>query len=110
MTPPGKTGDVPLGSLSGGERSYVAVCFICSLWVCMQTPFKFLDEFDVFMDVKHRELAINLLYSLGNKSTCNQMFLLTPNDVKSKEVLKDFKVENCSIFTLKDPERGNVRD
>ena len=42
-----KTHDVK--SLSGGERSFSTVCFICSLWCLMESPFRCLDEFDVFM-------------------------------------------------------------
>lgn len=36
-------------SLSGGERSYATVAFIMALWDCMELPFYFMDEFDVFM-------------------------------------------------------------
>lgn len=34
--------------LSGGERSYSTVAFLLSLWSCVDFPFFFLDEYDVF--------------------------------------------------------------
>lgn len=35
-------------NLSGGERSYTTVAFLLSLWSCVDHPFYFLDEYDVF--------------------------------------------------------------
>lgn len=35
-------------ALSGGERSYSTVAFLISLWSCVDHPFYFLDEYDVF--------------------------------------------------------------
>ena len=33
----------------GGEKSYSTICFILAIWEAMETPFRCLDEFDIFM-------------------------------------------------------------
>lgn len=43
-------------NLSGGERSYTTVAFLISLWTCVDHPFFFLDEYDVFT-VNHIKLG-----------------------------------------------------
>lgn len=40
--------EINLKTLSGGERSYSTVAFLLSLWSCVDHPFYFLDEYDVY--------------------------------------------------------------
>lgn len=45
----GSQGCNSTSNLSGGERSFSTVAFLYALWKCMDLPFYFLDEFDVYM-------------------------------------------------------------
>lgn len=48
-------------SLSGGERSFSTVAFVLSLWHHCSSPFKLMDEIDVFMDMVTRRVSYNAL-------------------------------------------------
>ncbi|XP_060805756.1 structural maintenance of chromosomes protein 6 [Amyelois transitella] len=70
-------------SLSGGERSYSTVAFIMALWECIELPFYFMDEFDVFMDNVNRKIVMELLIDHALKNTSRQFVFLTPQDASS---------------------------
>jgi chromosome segregation ATPase len=62
-------------SLSGGERSFSTVAFVLSLWHHCQSPFKLMDEIDVFMDMVTRRLSYNALIKFAQKPDCQGQFI-----------------------------------
>lgn len=93
-------------SLSGGERSYLTVAFFIALWSCIDHPFFFLDEYDVFtvgfsiriiakfhffdgikslQDVVNRSYITKLLLNEAQKHASSQFVFLTPLDVSDIE-------------------------
>ncbi|NWZ82120.1 SMC6 protein, partial [Poecile atricapillus] len=67
-----------LRSLSGGERSFSTVCFILSLWNISESPFRCMDEFDVFMDMLNRRIAIDMILERADFQRHRQFILFTP--------------------------------
>ncbi|KRZ47847.1 Structural maintenance of chromosomes protein 6 [Trichinella nativa] len=66
-----------LRSLSGGERSFVTICFLLSIWNVTDTPFRCLDEFDIFMDMVNRDLSTEMLLEFAEmESNKNRQFLI----------------------------------
>ncbi|NWV12805.1 SMC6 protein, partial [Ptilonorhynchus violaceus] len=72
-----------LRSLSGGERSFSTVCFILSLWNISESPFRCLDEFDVYMDMLNRRIAIDMILERAYFQTYRQFILFTPLSMSS---------------------------
>lgn len=64
-------------TLSGGERSFAGVCLLLSLWPFTNSPFKILDEFDVFMDSLNRKKVIEMLFKYF-RNCDEQIILITP--------------------------------
>jgi len=90
-------------SLSGGERSFSTICFIMALWEAMESPFRVLDEFDVFMDMVNRRISMNMLLKIAEEQSNRQFILLTPQDMSN--VAAGNRVR---IFRMQDPERGQT--
>ncbi|XP_065365152.1 structural maintenance of chromosomes protein 6 [Calliphora vicina] len=86
-------------ALSGGERSYSTVAFLISLWSCVDHPFYFLDEYDVFTDEVNREYMTRLLIDEGRKRVLRQYSFLTPQDMTLEP--KNF----IKIHRLAEPDR-----
>jgi chromosome segregation ATPase len=74
-----------------------------ALGEAIETPFRIMDEFDVFLDTHARKLAISTLVHMAKSMEHRQFIFITPQDVSSVKI--DEKVR---VFTLKPPERNEV--
>lgn len=91
-------------SLSGGERSYGTVAFLIALWESCNSPFRILDEVDVFMDVVTRSTAMQILVENAKMKQGKQYIFLSPLGVPVDE-------EFVHVHQMPDPVRGiNSRD
>ncbi|NXK04234.1 SMC6 protein, partial [Herpetotheres cachinnans] len=88
-------------SLSGGERSFSTVCFILSLWSITESPFRCLDEFDVYMDMVNRRIAMDMILKVADSQRHRQFILLTPQNMSSVPTSSRIR-----ILRMQDPERG----
>jgi len=68
---------------SGGERSYTTMCLLLALGEQLETPFRVLDEFDVFLDAQVRKLTIKSLVHVAKKMEHRQFIFITPQDLSS---------------------------
>ena len=94
--------DTNLKMLSGGERSFTTLSFVLALGDSLETPFRLLDEFDVFMDSVNRRIALDMLLK-NAKEKNSQYLLLTPQDVSSVVPIKGL----VKLLILPDPIRNN---
>uniref|UniRef100_G3T052 Structural maintenance of chromosomes protein 6 n=1 Tax=Loxodonta africana TaxID=9785 RepID=G3T052_LOXAF len=90
-------------ALSGGERSFSTVCFILSLWSIAESPFRCLDEFDVYMDMVNRRIAMDMILKMADSQRFRQFILLTPQNMSSLPSSKLIR-----ILRMSDPERGQT--
>ncbi|KAM8774202.1 structural maintenance of chromosomes protein 6 [Rhynchonycteris naso] len=90
-------------ALSGGERSFSTVCFILSLWSIAESPFRCLDEFDVYMDMVNRRIAMDMILKMADSQRFRQFILLTPQSMSSLPSSKLIR-----LFRMSDPERGQL--
>eukprot|EP01080_Neovahlkampfia_damariscottae_P007884 gene7884-12353_t len=90
-------------SLSGGERSYSTVSLLLALWEVVDSPFRALDEFDIFMDAIYRKESMDLLLKVAKRAHSNrQLIILTPHDTSQIKLDK-----NVKILKLKKPQRNS---
>jgi chromosome segregation ATPase len=94
---------VPLDAYtqSGGERSTATMTFLLALQQHVRSPFRAVDEYDVHMDPKNREIVAKLLVSsIGGQDT--QYLAITPSQISFTErdvhVITVQNVEGTSII------------
>ncbi|KAG2467980.1 SMC6 protein, partial [Polypterus senegalus] len=90
-------------SLSGGERSFSTVCFVLSLWGIAESPFRCLDEFDVYMDMVNRRISMDMMLKIADSQRYRQFIFLTPQSMSS---LPDSNL--IRILRMRDPDRGQT--
>ncbi|XP_045158887.2 structural maintenance of chromosomes protein 6-like isoform X2 [Mercenaria mercenaria] len=99
----GTEGAKDLRSLSGGERSFSTVCFILALWDAMESPFRCLDEFDVFMDMVNRRISMEMMMKTARTQTERQFIFLSPQSMSNLGIAS---TKMMKIFKMPNPERG----
>jgi chromosome segregation ATPase len=66
---------------SGGERSIALMSFLLALQQHIASPFRAIDEFDVHMDPKNREVISRLIVSSAREVGDTQYLAITPGQV-----------------------------
>ena len=98
-----KGGDpVPLNAYtqSGGERSTATITFLLALQQNVHSPFRAVDEYDVHMDPKNREIIATLLVS-SVAGTNSQYLAITPSQLT-------FTEENIHLITVQNVEGASL--
>jgi chromosome segregation protein len=93
---------VPLDAYtqSGGERTTATMSFLLALQQHVRSPFRAVDEYDIHMDPKNRELVAQMLVSRVNDSNA-QYIVITPSQVT-------FTKEGTNIITVQNIEGKSI--
>lgn len=72
-------------SMSGGERSYATLALTLALGENVESPFRAMDEFDVFMDAVNRKISMDALIEFArDPNNCDKQYLfITPQDISA---------------------------
>ncbi len=93
---------VPLNAYtqSGGERTTATMSFLLALQQHVRSPFRAVDEYDVHMDPKNRELIAQILISTVEGANA-QYVVITPSHVT-------FAKDNVHIITVQNVEGKSI--
>jgi chromosome segregation ATPase len=85
---------------SGGERTTATMSFLLALQQHVRSPFRAVDEYDIHMDPKNREMIAHMLVSTI-KDASAQYIVITPSQIT-------FAQENANIITVQNVEGKSV--
>ena len=85
---------------SGGERTTATMSFLLALQQHVRSPFRAVDEYDIHMDPKNREMIARILVSTIKDATA-QYIVITPSQIT-------FAEENATIITVQNVEGKSI--
>jgi len=85
---------------SGGERTTATMSFLLALQQHVRSPFRAVDEYDIHMDPKNREMIARMLLSLIKDAT-SQYIVITPSQIT-------FAQQNANIITVQNVEGESI--
>ena len=85
---------------SGGERTTATMSFLLALQQHVRSPFRAVDEYDIHMDPKNREMIAKILLSLIKDANA-QYVVITPSQIT-------FAQQNANIITVQNIEGKSV--
>jgi chromosome segregation protein len=93
---------VPLDAYtqSGGERTTATMSFLLALQQHVRSPFRAVDEYDIHMDPKNREIIAKMLISTVRDANA-QYIVITPSQIT-------FAKEEANIITVQNVEGRSV--
>jgi len=90
-------------ALSGGERSFATLSLLLAIGESLETPFRVMDEFDVFLDPVARKIAMDNLVRVAKEMGHRQFIFITPQDVSNLKTDPQLR-----IFKMNPPKRNTT--
>jgi len=85
---------------SGGERTTATMSFLLALQQHVRSPFRAVDEYDIHMDPKNREMIARMILSTI-KDAAAQYIVITPSQIT-------FTQDNANIITVQNVEAKSI--
>jgi chromosome segregation ATPase len=85
---------------SGGERTTATMAFLLALQQHVRSPFRAVDEYDIHMDPKNREMIAKVLVSMIKDATA-QYIVITPSQIT-------FAQQDANVITVQNLEGKSV--